>query len=110
MNDRGIEVRDLITHLQTLDPTARMVFTTDGYTDTPVCTKDFVRQASGVVEIILPKPIIKEIETSYKNEIEDLEDEVDQLESQIKSKDERIENLVSALATIHRVSSEVLGS
>lgn len=110
MNDRGIEVRDLITHLQTLDPTARMVFTTDGYTDTPVCTKDFVRQASGAVEIILPKSIIKEIETSFKDDIKDLEDEVDQLESQIKSKDERIDNLKSSLATIRRVSSEVLGS
>lgn len=105
--DRGVEVRDLITHLQTLDPTARMVFTTDGYTDTPVCTSDFVRQASGAVEVVLLKPII---EKGFKDEIEELETEVDQLESQIKSKDERIENLVSALATIRRVSSEVLGS
>ncbi len=107
-NDRGVEVRDLIAHLQTLDPTARLVYTVDGYDETPVDAKDFVRQASGSVEVKLPKELIKLIADSFKDEIDDLEDEVEQLEFTVKQKEEKLNNLESALDTIRRAASEAL--
>lgn len=111
--DRGIEVRDLIAHLQTLDPFARMSYTTDGYTDTPVCTKDFVRQASGTVGITLPTELINELECMSdddQQDMHDLEDENDRLEHELNAEKKKLSKLESALASIRRSVDEVVGS
>lgn len=107
-NDRGVEVRDLIAHLQTLDPTARMVYTVDGYNETPVDAKDFVRQASGSVEVKLPKELVDELESTTSSEADDLERENERLECELKDSEEKLNKLESALATIRRTASEAL--
>jgi len=105
-NDRGVEVRDLIAHLQTLDPYARIVYSADGYTETPACVKDFTRQASGAVELKVPKEFVQEIEKSFKDDIKDLEEEVELLESTVKEKEKKINKLKSAFSSIRRAVSE----
>lgn len=112
-NDRGVEVRDLIAHLQTLDPYARIVYSADGYTETPACVKDFTRQASGAVEIRLPTELIKEMEESDKIEsleedIEDYQEEIDNYKLLLNDAREKINKLESALSSIHRDASEAL--
>lgn len=107
-NDRGVEVRDLIAHLQTLDPTARIVYSADEYTETPVDAKDFTRQASGLIEIRIPKELVSEMEWASGSELDDLERENGRLEISLKDNEEKLNNLESVLVTIRRTVSEAL--